>query len=56
MLMQKANVLALVEQQGNTGDRYGRQHKQRHTQTEDGLMSKTQHFVSLLWLPWPQFS
>ena len=48
MLMQQIDVLAFDEQQSNTDDRYRRQYKQRHTQTEDGFMSKTQHFISLL--------
>jgi len=56
MLLQQVDVLMLDEQQGNTGDRDGCQYKQRHTQAENGLMSKTQHFISLLRLPCPQFS
>ena len=48
MLLQQFDILAFDEQQGNTDDRYGRQYNQRQTQTEDSLVSKTQHFISLL--------
>ena len=48
MLLQQADVLAFDEQQGNTDDRCGRQYTQRQTQSEDGLMSKTKHCISLL--------
>ena len=51
MLLQQADVLALDEQQGNTDDRYGRQHNQPQTQAEDSFVSKSQHCISLLLLP-----
>ena len=51
MLLQQADVLAFDEQQGNTDDRHGRQHSQCQTQAKYGLMSKTQHYISLLLTP-----
>ena len=51
MLLQQIDVLAFHEQQGNTDDRHGRQHSQCQTQAKYGLMSKTQHYISLLLTP-----
>lgn len=48
MLPQQVDVLAFDEQQGNTDDRDGRQYNQRQAQAEDGLVSKSQHRISLL--------
>lgn len=48
VLLHQVDVLAFDEQQGNTDNRYARQHNQRQTQAKYGLMSKSQHCNSLL--------